>query len=181
MYKRMGTRGYISLAALIAAIFWMAEALIHSHISIDGGKWFKTSPADFEVIPADSEVIPADFEMIPVDFDEFCMRSIIVILIIGFGIYVDYSTTIRDGEADERKRRHKAAFNKIKHRFSDFIEKVQNFNLEVRKTRSMDKDILNSFADTIHDAKDLLAKLENEGDITAEYKIPADKPDTDKK
>ncbi len=172
MYKRMGTRGYISLAALIAAIFWMAESLIQ--FFIHGGKWVKTIPTAFEVIPA-------DFKMVPADFNVFCMRTLIVILIIGFGIYVDYSTTIRDGEADEGKRRHKAAFNEIKHKFSNFIEKVQNFNLEVRKTRSMDKDILNSFADTIHDAKDQLAKLENAGDITAEYKIPADKPDTDKK
>jgi hypothetical protein len=88
---------------------------------------------------------------------------------------------MRDAEADEGKRRHKAAFNVIKHTFSNFIEKVQNIDLEVRKTRNMDKDILNSFADTIHDAKDQLAKLENAEDITAEYKIPVDKPDTDKK
>ena len=165
MYKRMGSRGYISVAVLIAAIFWMAESLIH--FFIDGGQWLKVTPADFEVIP--------------VDFYEFCERTLVIILIIGFGIYVDYSTTIRDGEADEGKRRHKAAFNEIKHKFSNFIEKVQNIDLEVRKTRNVDKDILNNFADTIHDAKDQLAKLENAGDITAEYKIPADKHDTDKK
>ncbi len=155
MYKRIGTRDYIPFAVLIAALYWMAELLIHFFIY--GGE---------------------RFEVIPADFNEFCMRTLIAILIIGFGIYVDYITTIRYAEADVRKRRYKAAFNEIKHNFSDFIEKVQNFDLEVRKTRSMDKDILNSFADTIHEAKD---KLENAGNITAEYKIPADKPDTDKK
>jgi hypothetical protein len=121
------------------------------------------------------------FEVIPTNFNEFCMRTLIVILIIGFGIYIDYSTTKHIAELEERKRRYKATVKETNNKFSDFIEKTQNFDLEVRKTRSMDKDILHTFADTIHEAKDQLARLENAGDITAEYKIPADKLDTDKK
>jgi hypothetical protein len=72
MYKRMGSRGYITFAVLIAAIFWMAESLIH--FFIDGGQWLKVTPADFEVIP--------------VDFYELCERTLIVILIIAVLVFI---------------------------------------------------------------------------------------------
>ena len=121
------------------------------------------------------------FDVIPTDLNEFFMRTLVVVLIIGFGIYVDYITSKHVAELEERKERYKATVKETNKKFSSFIEEVQNFDLEARKTRSMDKDILNSFADTIHEAKNQLARLENAGDITAGYKIIADKPDADKK
>ena len=78
----MGSRNYIPIAVLIAALFWMAESLIH---------FFAKGEERFEVIPT--------------DLNEFCMRTLIVILIIGFGIYVDYITTNHIAELEERKRR----------------------------------------------------------------------------
>jgi predicted negative regulator of RcsB-dependent stress response len=154
----MGSRNYITIAVLIAAISWMAESLIH---------FFIYGEERFEVIPA--------------DFNEFCMRTLIAILIIGFGIYIAYRTTKQTEEIERGKRRYKETVKETNNKFSDFIEKVQNYDLEVRKTRSMDKDILNSFTDTIHEAKDQLAKLENAGDITAQNINPTYKSDSSKK
>jgi uncharacterized membrane protein (DUF106 family) len=154
----MGSRNYIPVAVLIAALFWMAESLIH-FFSYGGER----------------------FEVIPTDLNEFFMRTLVVVLIIGFGIYVDYISSKHIAELDERKKRYKETIKETNKKFNEFIEQVQNFDLEVRKSRSMDKDILNSFADTISEAKNQLERLENAGDITSGYKILADNPDTEKK
>jgi hypothetical protein len=147
----MGSRNFIPVAVLIAAIFWMAESIIHFLVYGD-----------------------ERFEVIPQDLNEFLMRTLIVFLIIGFGIYIDYATAKRIEAVDKGKRKYITAVRETRKKFSDFLEKAQDFELEARKSRGMDKDILTGFADSMHEARE---HLEDVGDMTAEnIRVPVKGP-----
>jgi hypothetical protein len=144
----MGSYKYVSIAGLIAALFWMADSLIHLFLTREGV-----------------------FEVIPSNFNELLIRILIAILIIGFGIYVDYATA-KQVEAVEKGKQK--AVKETRKKFSDFLRKAQDFELEARKLRGMDKDILTSFTDSIHEARD---HLEDVGDKSAEnIRVPVKDP-----
>jgi hypothetical protein len=138
----MGSRNFIPIAVLIAACFWAAESLFHYYYY--GGEIF---------------------EVIPADINEFIMRTLIVFLVIGFGIYIDYATTKREDAVDKGKRKYMTAVKETRKKFSDFLNKAEDFELEARKSRGMDKDILAGFMDSIKEAR---GHLEDVGDITME-------------
>ena len=147
----MGSRNFIPIAVLIAALFWMAVSLIKFLSNVGDG-----------------------FEVVPADLYEFCLRTFITLLIIGFGIYADYANAKRAEAVEKGKRKYMDAVKETRKKFSEFLEKAEDFELEARKSRGMDKDILNSFADSFREARD---HLEDVGDMTMEnIRVPVKGP-----
>lgn len=150
-------RNYIPIAVMVAAIFWMTESLIHFTAGSD-----------------------ERFEVIPTDLNEFCMRTFIVVLIIGFGFYVDYLTKRHIAELEKRKDQYKETIKETREQFIEFLVESENFELVARKLEGMDKEALNRYQDKISAIKKQLMKLESAGDITAQYKISSFRTDTGK-
>ncbi len=144
----MGSYKYVSIAGLIAALFWMADSLIHRFIYEGKG-----------------------FELIPTDFNEYWMRILIVILIIGFGIYVDYSIKMRILWLEEKKKiiedRAKEE-NKILRKFFHY---VQYFESEVQRNGGFDGSTMQHLDSTLKKTQDRLDSLDDIGDLTGENKI----------
>ena len=150
-YKTLISRNHFPLGVLVAALYWMAESLIHFFIY--GGE---------------------RFEVIPADISEFSLRTLITLLIIGFGIYIDYATTKRAKAVEVGKRKYMTAVKETRKKFSEFLERAQDFEHEARKSRGMDKDVLNSFTESIHEAR---VHLEDVGDMTMEnIRVPVKGP-----
>jgi len=141
-------RNYIPIAVMLAAIFWMGESFLHY---LAGGD--------------------ESFEVIPTDLNEFCMRTFVVVLMIGFGFYVDYLTKRHIAELEKRKDQYKETVKETREKFIEFLVESENFELVARKLDGMNKEALNHYQEKINVIKNQLMKLENAGDITAQHKI----------
>jgi hypothetical protein len=77
----MQKRRFTILGLALALFYWVAESLIHRFVYFDDA-----------------------FEVIPSDANEIWMRLIIIVLILGFGIFADNrATKIRQKEAEKRE------------------------------------------------------------------------------
>jgi hypothetical protein len=77
----MQKRRFTKLGLALALFYWVAESLIHRFVYFDDA-----------------------FEVIPSDANEVWMRLIIIVLILGFGIFADNrATKIRQKEAEKRE------------------------------------------------------------------------------
>jgi hypothetical protein len=77
----MGKNRFTLLGVMLALFYWVAESTIHRFVYLD-------------------EV----FEIVPSDSNEIWMRIVIVVLIIGFGIFADNrARRIRKKEAEKRE------------------------------------------------------------------------------
>ena len=114
------------------------------------------------------------FEVVPADLSELCLRTLITLLIISFGIYIDYATAKRVEAVDKGKQKYMTAVKETRKKFNDFLEKAEDFEFEARKSRSFDKDILSGFTDALHKAR---AHLVDVGDMTIEnIRVPIKGP-----
>ena len=77
----MQKRRFTILGLALALFYWVAESLIHRFVYFEDA-----------------------FEVIPSDANEIWMRLIIIVLILGFGIFADNrATKIRQKEAEKRE------------------------------------------------------------------------------
>jgi hypothetical protein len=77
----MQKRRFTILGLALALFYWVAESLIHRFVYFDDA-----------------------FEVIPSDANEIWMRLIIIVVILGFGIFADNrATKIRQKEAEKRE------------------------------------------------------------------------------
>jgi prefoldin subunit 5 len=143
----MGSYKYVTIAGVITALFWMADSLIHVFLTKDGV-----------------------FEVIPSTFNELLIRTSIAILIIGFGIYVDYSTNKRFMGLDERKAIYKASANEAKKVLREFLHDVKYFESEAENIGGFDSNTIQHLEDALKKTQDRLDSLDEVGDITAENK-----------
>ncbi len=148
VYKKTRISIYIPITLLIAAFFWMTESLIH---------FFLYGVEVFEVIPA--------------DFTELWMRSLIVILVVGFGIFADYSIGKRVKELEERKKIYKDRANDAKKILKEFLHDVQYFESEAERIGGFDGSTMQHLEGALKKTKDRLDSLDALGDLTLENKI----------
>jgi len=141
MYKRK----YTIATFIIAFMFWFLDASIHYFVYGE-----------------------PQFEFIPDDFNELWMRSIIVILVILFGIYADYSTRkllIKEKEL-EATRIYNSMVHASQHILNNLLNQMQLFKMEALKSNDFDKNIIDIYDNAIEQAADLIQKLSQVENIT---------------
>ena len=143
----MGSYKYVTIAGVIAALFWMADSLIHVFLTKDGV-----------------------FEVIPSNFNELLIRTFIFILIIGFGIYVDYSTNKRNIGLEEKKKIYKDSSNEAREILREFLRDIQYFESEAERIGGFDGNTMQHLEGALKKTKDRLDSIDDVGDITAENK-----------
>jgi len=143
----MRARKYTVITIILALVFWFVDAAIHYFVYKE-----------------------PRFEFIPNDFNELWMRSVIILLIILFGIYADYST--KKLLAKEKQLEATRIYNSMtyasQHILNNMLNQMLLFKIEALKSKDFDKEIINIYDDTIAETRDLLKRLSQVEHITDE-------------
>ncbi len=143
----MKKRKYTIITFIIALLFWFTDASIH---------YFVYSEQQFELMPDDA--------------NELWMRTIIILLVIFFGIYADYSIKkllIKEKQL-EATRIYNSMIYASQHILNNLLNQMLLFKMEALKSKDFDKEIINIYDDTIDEARDLLKRLSQVEHITDE-------------
>ncbi|MFT5219141.1 MAG: putative membrane protein [Planctomycetota bacterium] len=143
----MKKRKYSIVAFIIACMFWFLDASIHYFVYGE-----------------------PQFEFIPDDINEFWMRTVIVLLVILFGIYADYSTRkllIKEKQL-EATRIYDSMIYASQHILNNLLNQMQLFKLEALKSDDFDREIIDLYDSAIDEATDLIQKLSQVENITDE-------------
>ena len=130
---------FYSLAAVLTAIlFWFSDAMIHYFIYGE-----------------------AEFEFIPDDFNELWMRTTIIVLVIIFGLYVDYSSRKLLGK--EKKLEATRIYNSMlyasQHIINNLLNQMLLFKLEAEKSQDFNPQIAELMETAVDEAQDLMTRL----------------------
>lgn len=108
------------------------------------------------------------FELIPDDFNEFWMRLVIILLIILFGIYTDYSSRklLIEQKKLEASRIYESMIGATHHVLNNHLQQMQYFKIKALKSKGFDQETLDRFDKAISDTSDLIQKLSQVENIT---------------
>lgn len=143
----MKKRKYTIITFIIALIFWFMDAAIHYFVYHE-----------------------EQFEFMPDDFNELWMRTVIILLVILFGIYADYSTKklLAKEKQLEATRIYNSMIYASQHILNNLLNQMLLFKMEALKSKDFDKEIIVLYDNTIAEAKDLLKRLSQVEQITDE-------------
>lgn len=143
----MKKRKYTIITFIMAVIFWFGDASIHYFIYNE-----------------------PQFEFMPDDFNELWMRTIIVLLVIFFSIYADFSTKrllVKERQL-EATRIYNSMIYASEHILNNLLNQMLLFKMEALKSKDFNRDIINIYDDTIAEARDLIQRLSKVEHITDE-------------
>ena len=138
----MKKRRFIFIAFVIAVSFWFLESLIH---------YFIFNEQQFEIIPG--------------GINEMWMRTIIVILILIYGVYVDFSMDKIMHKQLEVARMYSSITHSSHHILNNLINQMRLFELEAKRCSEFDKDIIYYYDKAIKEASELADTLSKISDI----------------
>jgi len=147
MKKKMFTFASV----VMALTFWFFDSLIHHFLYNE-----------------------PQFELVPEDFNEFWMRSVIVLLIMLFGIFADYFTNkiMFKQKQLEVANVYSLMINASLNVLNNLINQMRIFEMEALKSKDFDRDVINLYDNAIKEATYLIDALSKVEDIT-ERKIRA--------
>jgi len=131
-------RKFTYIAFVVASIFWVLESLIHHLIFNE-----------------------PQFEIIPSEMNELWMRTVIVVLIIFYGVYVDFSIEKILHKQLEVAHMYSSITNTSHHILNNLINQMQLFKLEAKRCSDFDKNIIHLYDKEIKEASKLADTLSN--------------------
>ena len=143
----MKKRKYTIITLIIALVFWFMDATIHYFVYNE-----------------------QQFELLPDDFNELWMRTLIILLIIFFGIYADYSTKkllIKEKQL-EATRIYNSMIYASQHILNNLLNQMLLFKIEALRSKDFDREAIKIYDDTISEARELLERLSQVEHITDE-------------
>lgn len=143
----MKKRIHFIAACVIALLFWFFDALIHHFLYGE-----------------------PQFEYIPDDINEFWMRVVIVLLLLLFGIYADFSTKkllIKEKQL-EAARIYRSMTYASRHILNNLLNQMQLFKLEALKCNDFDRELIKLYDAAFGEATNLIQKLSEVENITGE-------------
>ena len=117
------------------------------------------------------------FELVPEDFNELWMRSVIVLLIMIFGIFADYFTNkiMFKQKQLEVANVYGLMINASINVLNNLINQMRMFEMEALKSKDFDRDVINLYDNAIKEATYLIEALSKVEDITErEISAPAE-------
>ena len=133
------------ISSSIATLFWLFDSLTHYFIYGE-----------------------TKLEIIPEDFNELWMRSLIIILLISFGIFADlFSKKLLEKEKQlEALKIYNSMTFATHHILNNLLNQMQLFRLEAKDSKDFNQDIIKQYDNAIKEASDLLKKLSDVEHIT---------------
>lgn len=138
---------YTIAATSLALLFWFFDASVHYFIYGE-----------------------SEFDFYPTDFNELWMRITIVMLMVLFGIYADYSARkllMREREL-EAARIYKSMIYASHHILNNLLNQMQIVKMEALNSKDFDKKFIGYYDAAFDEATDLIKKLSEVDSITEE-------------
>ncbi|WP_299017433.1 hypothetical protein [uncultured Photobacterium sp.] len=132
-------------AALLSALFWIIESLIHQLFFSDGR-----------------------FEIIPPEANELWMRVVIVILVICFGIYADFQTKILLKKEEEKRLIFKATVCSSQHIVNNLLNQMQFFRMKADEHNVFNSEVIELYDQSLLEGQRLMELLSNVDDLTVQ-------------
>lgn len=136
---------YLFVSIPVALSFWVADSLIHF---LGYGE--------------------VDFELIPSDVNELWMRSVILVLLVLFGIGADFHTNSLIKKNDEKYAVYRSMLRASHHILNNFLQGSKLFQMEANESKDFDESILKQFDELIADVAAQVRDLEGIHDPTPE-------------
>ena len=136
---------FLKVAIAVALLYWLLDSTVH---------YFAYGESEFELMPS--------------DFNEMWMRSVILILLIAFGIFADYHTR-RIIEKDLQKHDvYAAMLDATQHILNNFLQNMVYFRYLAEKSSDMGQETIELYDRTIIDTADQVNNLKNIQDPSKE-------------
>lgn len=144
--KKLLKNKVLTLAAVLLALcFWFFDASVHFFIYGE-----------------------SDFEFLPTDFNELWMRSVIVLLMVLFGVFADYFNNHISSK--DKLLALTSVYNDLMHAnldvLSNQLEQLKLFRVEARQSKDFDAEIIKLFDNSIEEISELVDSLTRLTDIT---------------
>ena len=141
----MKNRNYIPVSIVLGLIYWVGESFVH---------WLGYGEEAFEVIPSDT--------------NELCMRTLIFILLVCFGIYANHHTKKIIAKEEEKRKIFMATTGASQHILNNFLNEMLYFEDEAVRVGGFDDKTLEVLNEAIRNARDQLDALSKVSDISDE-------------
>ena len=138
---------YTISALLLALVFWFFDSFVHYFIYRE-----------------------PEFEFFPSDFNELWMRVAIVMLLVLFGMYADYSARkllIKEKQL-EAVRIYKSMIYASHHILNNLLNQMQIVKMEALNSKDFDKQFITYYDEAFNEATELIKKLSEVDHITEE-------------
>jgi len=117
-----------------------------------------------------------EFEFLPSDVNELWMRTLIVVLIIIFGFYIDISTKKLIKKEQEKLEVYQSTVLAVQHVLNNYLHKMQIFKSKMNKCDNISEQDVEAFNALIKEATENIKKLSNVTEIDAESIIDSVNP-----
>lgn len=130
-------------AVLVSVVFWFAESALHKYV-------FGHSP-----------------ELFPTDINELWMRSIIVMLLIAFGIYADVHAQSLLRKEEEKRAVFNATVTSTQHILNNLLSQMEYFKIQAEQSKALDPETINQYNNSMKEGIDLVTRLGAVSELTA--------------
>lgn len=147
MINFMKKKLFTIAAFLMAVVFWFFDSFIHHFLYKE-----------------------PDFHIIPEDFNELWMRTVIVLLIMLFGIFSDYfiNKIMFKEKQLEVVYVYNAMIYSSHHILNNLLNQMRLFKMEALRSKDFDRDVIALYDNTIKEASDLMDALSKVKDASEE-------------
>ena len=133
----MFKKKYIVYSFFLSITFWVIESSVHAYFLHDGA-----------------------FTLLPPETNEVWMRSLIVILIIGYGFFIQNSVENEMRLENEKKEIYAEMLKANNHILNNFLQNMYLFKLEADQSADFDNLVLQHYHQIIQDTKLAIQRLE---------------------
>ena len=129
----------------LASVYWLAESVIHRFVYQE-----------------------AFFEILPSDRNEFSMRLLIFVLIVGFGLFADNrARKIRKSE-QEKHAVYVATVRSTQHILNNLLNQLQLAFLDLEKEHCLESETRRLLERSIREGKEQVERLSSVSEVTSE-------------
>jgi hypothetical protein len=137
----------------LALLYWVAESIVHRFVYAE-----------------------AFFEILPSDANEFWMRLLIIVLIIGFGIFADNRTSRIKASEREKHAVFKATVRSTQHILNNLMNQLQLAFYDLEKEHCLESETRNLLEQSIREGKEQVERLSAISEIKSEIIEESVKP-----
>lgn len=123
---------FTAITVSIAILFWFSDSLVHYYVY--------------------GEQV---FELYPSDLNELWMRLAIVVLIVAFGVFIDYRTRLDNVAV------YQAMLSATNHILRNYLQRMIIFREEAENSKDFNQDVLKLYDQMIDETLTQIRNLEN--------------------
>ena len=142
---RMDRHKFSLMGLGLALVYWLAESVIHRFVYRE-----------------------AFFDILPSDQNEFSMRLLIIVLIVGFGLFADNrARKIRKSE-QEKHAVYVATVRSTQHILNNLLNQLQLAFLDLEKEHCLESETRRLLERSIREGKEQVERLSSVSEVTSE-------------